>query len=518
MVYDFHDKRVIDTSSFDPFDNLTSSKPYVMLPLLENIRRKNNVTIALFKLPETPPRFYKNASDNERFIFQNGLNHDLFFRNLEEIYKGRLSPLCNDVKSLDEFREILTPPKSFIDIDGVRRFENHVSATVNTRDGIRVTTDQPLPPPHLHSRAIYLVGFCTTFGVGADDAHTIASYLQRKLNDVEVGQTYIVYNYGYFLGSKVSDDGKEMSAILNSLPLKPKDIVLFNLRCNLDGFPYCDLSLKSIRPHNYGEIFYSTAHYTKNGNRMVADGLFDFLKDNDFFENDSNGDVVADDEQNVFDADENKLLADYKNRLRRIYAEQIRPQIGSIVMNCNPFTLGHLHLIKEAKKRCERLIVFVVEEDKSVFPFAERFALVRENLVGMKNVFVLPSGQFIISSRTFTEYFNKESLQERQIDTTLDVTIFAKEIAPCLGITVRFAGTEPFDNVTRQYNESMRRVLPQYGIEFVEIPRLKVNGKDISASEVRELLQANQFNKLKKLVPKKTLQYLRKHLPNDADE
>ncbi|MBQ1914890.1 MAG: [Selenomonadaceae bacterium] len=45
---------------------------------------------------------------------------------------------------------------------------------------------------------------------------------------------------------------------------------------------------------------------------------------------------------------------------------------------------------------------------------------------------MIPSGQFIISTRTFKEYFNKESLQEHRIDTSLDVTMFAKEIAPCL--------------------------------------------------------------------------------------
>ncbi|MBQ1336263.1 MAG: hypothetical protein IIY37_04965 [Selenomonadaceae bacterium] len=69
---------------------------------------------------------------------------------------------------------------------------------------------------------------------------------------------------------------------------------------------------------------------------------------------------------------------------------------------------------------------------------------------------MIPSGQFIISTRTFKEYFNKESLQEHRIDTSLDVTMFAKEIAPCLNISVRFAGEEPLDNVTRQYNENMR--------------------------------------------------------------
>ena len=211
--------------------------------------------------------------------------------------------------------------------------------------------------------------------------------------------------------------------------------------------------------------------------------------------------------------EENEELHHYKDKLESFYRRTISPKIGSIVMNCNPFTVGHRYLVEQALKRCDHLIVFVVEEDKSVFPFAERIELVRKNLADLKNVSVIPSGQFIISSRTFQEYFNKESLQEHKIDTSLDVTMFGKEIAPCLNISMRFAGEEPLDNVTRQYNESMARILPSYGVKFIEIPRMKYQGRPVSASEVRRLAEAKQFDKLKKLVPPITLRYLRRKIP-----
>ena len=101
-------------------------------------------------------------------------------------------------------------------------------------------------------------------------------------------------------------------------------------------------------------------------------------------------------------------------------------------------------------------------------------------------------------------------MQERTIDTSLDVTLFGKEIAPCLGITTRFAGEEPFDKVTAQYNQSMRKLLGQYGIEFVEIPRLKSANEPISASKVRRLASDGNFAAMKKLVPPLTLKYLKK--------
>ena len=132
----------------------------------------------------------------------------------------------------------------------------------------------------------------------------------------------------------------------------------------------------------------------------------------------------------------------------------------------------------------------------------------RQAISDLDNVQVLPSGKFMISSSTFSDYFNKEFLQTKQIDPSRDVLLFAREIAPTLGITVRFAGEEPLDAVTRQYNASMRKLLPQYGINFVEIPRLNVENEPISASRVRELCKNGDMRALHDLVPECVLTYL----------
>jgi [citrate (pro-3S)-lyase] ligase len=77
-----------------------------------------------------------------------------------------------------------------------------------------------------------------------------------------------------------------------------------------------------------------------------------------------------------------------------------------------------------------------------------------------------------------------------------------------LHIDVRYAGEEPFDPITRQYNNSMRNILPRYGIEFEEIPRKETDGDPISASRVRKLLEERNFDEIGKLVPETTLKYL----------
>jgi [citrate (pro-3S)-lyase] ligase len=214
-----------------------------------------------------------------------------------------------------------------------------------------------------------------------------------------------------------------------------------------------------------------------------------------------------------------KELAAYKAFLKQT-SEAAVGRIGAVVMNCNPFTLGHRWLVEYAVQQVKRLYLFAVEEDKSVFPFADRFELIKQGVADLPNVTVLPSGKFIISSLTFTDYFNKSELQDRVIDPTQDVRLFAEEIAPMLNITVRFAGEEPLDNVTRQYNEAMRRILPEYGIGFEEIERKEAEGEVVSASRVRALLETGAFEEvvaqLERLVPRTTLEYLERRAKQQA--
>ena len=186
-----------------------------------------------------------------------------------------------------------------------------------------------------------------------------------------------------------------------------------------------------------------------------------------------------------------------------------RLKVGCIVMNANPFTLGHEYLVQYAAARVHKLFVMVVSEDKSEFTFADRFEMVKRGTEKFPNVEVLPSGQFVISQKTFSGYFNKENLQDVQVDSSQDVELFAAEIAPSLGINIRFVGEEPEDTVTRTYNKNMKNILPRYDIAFCEIPRREIDGQVISAKSVRAALKVGDFDKLKKLVPTTTLDYLR---------
>lgn len=184
------------------------------------------------------------------------------------------------------------------------------------------------------------------------------------------------------------------------------------------------------------------------------------------------------------------------------------PPVGAIVLNANPFTLGHRRLVELAAARCSRLYLFVVEEDRSVFPFVVRLRLVREGTADIKNVIVAAGGPYIISSATFPSYFLKDPEGAASVHAALDVTLFAERIAPPLGITHRFAGEEPLDPLTRLYNETMQRILPSHGLEFTIFPRACHGDIPISASAVRRLLSEGNMEEANALLPGSTRAFL----------
>ena len=185
-------------------------------------------------------------------------------------------------------------------------------------------------------------------------------------------------------------------------------------------------------------------------------------------------------------------------------------RIGSIVMNANPFTLGHRHLVEQAAQACDWLHLFVVREDASFFPFSARLKMVKAGVAHLPNVTVHEGSQYIISRATFPAYFLKETGKVQQAWSEIDLLIFRNHIAPALGVTHRFIGSEPFCDITRQYNQTMHQLLAG-SVEVVEVPRIKATGTAISASEVRRLLKTHQFSRIREIVPDTTFAHLESH-------
>lgn len=220
----------------------------------------------------------------------------------------------------------------------------------------------------------------------------------------------------------------------------------------------------------------------------------------------------------------------------RKYLESLaRPgRNGAIVMNANPFTKGHRYLVEQAASQVDNLYVIVVKEDRSRFPYVERKAMIEAGCAGLDNVVVCEGSDYAISAATFPTYFLKKLDDATDTQIALDLDLFVNHIAKPLGVTVRFAGSEPEDALTRRYNELMAEILPgtsvavvrqdhqpdselvegsavrqaRRPIDFVEIPRLEQNGNPISATSLRRALDKGNLKEAMEYIPESSIPYL----------
>lgn len=179
---------------------------------------------------------------------------------------------------------------------------------------------------------------------------------------------------------------------------------------------------------------------------------------------------------------------------------------AAVVMNANPFTLGHLHLVEQAAAENATVHLFVLSEEAGPIPAAVRRRLVREGTAHLPNVVCHDSGPYIISSATFPSYFLKDGDDVIRAHAELDLAVFGR-IAACLGVTRRYVGEERASHVTALYNETMVRRLPELGIDCRVVPRLEAGGRPISASTVRQALHDGRPEDIRPLVPESTWRY-----------
>lgn len=349
------------------------------------------------------------------------------------------------------------------------------------------------------SRTIFLIGPCIVLGASPSE-----KYLAELLNEMLV-KNNLPYkikkiNEIYFRNEIMESD------------IFQNDIVIFIG----SGLSYSDFDLTEDYEQYCGEKNLCTdhpMHASRAGCMLVADVIMNDI-------------IIPDNEVANSASDRVKRHAAEKFQLPKeteyevgLYLKRMgfpkhmrRGNNGAIVMNANPFTIGHRKLVEYASSRVDRLYVFVVEEDASFFSFEERFHMVVLGTQDISNVSVLASGNFIISNKTFYSYFTKEDEPEKKVDISQDILIFARYIAPYFGIKKRFVGDEPTDQITAQYNEQMKSILPSLGCELIEIPRFTNENVTVSGSKVRKAIKGNNRNYLKSSLPQGSLKYIVQHL------
>lgn len=434
----------------------------------------------------------------------------------KEAYTEHFRELLGDKYSLEYIDELKKIPQI---VDLGKRFvhEDSQGELVNVIGGLRATSYSPDNFQH----TLHMYGRCGVFGYAVEDSETIPSQLQKKLTDG--GLYYRIVNHGLW---GAEDSVIDNNFFVDALDFNEGDIVLFYRfhfdkreikKLEEDGLIYKEINEEFFSYPESRWCFYDeVGHLNRDGYKIVANLIFEYLKACNFecgivkdpLERSGLwSEYIEEANKTGFNHEIEKFIENLKKQHPLVTEEQ---KCGAIVMNCNPFTKGHRYLIEYASKRVDRLYIFVVEEDKSFFRFNDRYEMVKKGTDDIQNVVVAPSGKFMISALTFPEYFMKDYVKEKNFDASSDLGIFCDYIAPGLNIGVRFAGEEPNDVVTNHYNEEMKRLLPEKGVEFVEIPRLKRNDMEyISATKVRKYLNDRKYEEIKDYVPESTYDILK---------
>ncbi len=425
-------------------------------------------------------------------------NYQRNFREKKKICKGEdfvipekikyefLDDLYSD-EYWDEFKGKKYPEYK---VNGITWLRDCDTPHIHIKNGIRITIGQP----EQYQNSIYFFGRCVFVGSRVEDANTIASVVQKMVN--EDGKAYRVVNLSCW-----DDVNGRIWKIINQ-QFKKGDIIVIHGIDAIDGVEHVsgvEVAIKNNMPMTW--FTDQLAHCNHHAAKVYATAIYDAIK-------------------KKFDS---RLVTNHsiyarREYIRRVYIDRYfdtislfnYKNVGCIVMNCNPFTKGHRYLIESALRKVDCLIIFVVEEEKSYFRFEDRFAMVKAGVADLENVIVAPSGDFILSSSTFPEYFIKIMDKDITRNVDFDIELFAQCIAPALNIKYRFVGSEQHDIVTAQYNKAMHRILPKYGIEIVEIERKTTGNRIISASNVRKYFEYGSYfyDKLAEMAPFSTLAYL----------
>ena len=366
--------------------------------------------------------------------------------------------------------------------------------------------------------AIYFYGSCLTYGVCVPDEFSIPSITRTKIK----GTGYDTVNNGVKNGHSLLND---FLFILNT-PFRHNDhIIIINafseqIRDSLNSaYSIVELS-KTLNQNDDKPWFFldNTFHVNHIANGIIANLIVDSLNLNknqpiqshkkslSFFDNCNRRSCI--DSSRLI---EKGLLGSYREYLLSNKRETTyKAKIGAVLLTANPITKGHERLISYAKRHCDLLYLFIVEEDLFFFSTAERMMLTR-SVISDPDIIIVSTGNLMTAEFTFPEYFSKDKnhIISQEDIPDFHCNIFGGFVCPLLGITKRFVAEEIEGSVTDRYNEKLLSVLPKYGVDVEVIPRFKTNNNTvISSSIVRSLIENKEWDNLSLFVSKPIKEYI----------
>lgn len=388
---------------------------------------------------------------------------------------------------------------------------DHIEEGYNIVNGERFSEHVPTS----YVNTIHFYGPCIIQGLCVADKYTIPSIVQENINRDQSNYAS-VENHGVSYGKDLLND----LLCMMSTPVRRGDIIVW-----MSGF---DRSEKdTIERHGISIIDSYTSlkqlknwyldnpfHCNSTANKLISSLIYDSIKASLYVVQGVGERVSLIEKEHLPLSIKTDAILDstdlkqYVYQLKEARFNDDSAIKGCVVIYANPCTNGHLYLINKALEAVDYLYVLLVEEKSDYFSFLDREYMLRENFKDNKRVKILSGGRVLTGKVGFPEYFDRHR-DVRKMNPLLNHRIFATKVAPALGITKRFFGSEPIDKVTNLLMVTAQTELPKYGIEVLVIERCKIGNTYISAKTVRQLFEEHNYKELEKMVPYSTLTKLR---------
>lgn len=389
-------------------------------------------------------------------------------------------------------------PAQFMMINGLLKQKEINNPNFHVYNGKRKTKGES----KINGIDINFYGTCLVYGQMVSDQNTIHSYFYDLLDN----EIYSVHNLGIpnnMLTEIIRTINKQgiKNNSLNIIFYLDNEEKIFN---QLNSKNQIDLTSTINDSLLDNTILDNILHCNQNTNQLISNCIYKHALDKiKIISRKSDEEIKVFTHKDLYT--NNKVV---KRNIEMLEKFKRKGNNGAIVLHGNPFTNGHYELVKYASNMVDTLYVFVLQEDRGIFKFEDRIQMAQESCKNFENVVVLPSGEFFGSAMLFAEYGEKTINETIKVDSLDDTEFFCEVVADILNIKKRFVGEEEYDMVTNHLNNELKRVLPKYNIECIEVPRFKSDGIRISAHMVRTLIENDNFDELQSFIPLPVLEII----------
>ncbi len=310
---------------------------------------------------------------------------------------------------------------------------------------------------------IYMFGMCLFMGAYLENRYTIASWLQKKLCDE--GWDYRVESCGSY---------ENVYEVMQRTEFQEGDIAI--VWTGENTFPGIDsVELKCIYEENDIPARWCLGSFTHVNHKIAKIIAETFYQKMEPILQKEAGATAQDRRKIKFTVENyrnilgNYIKGTYLNRYFTKDEQEKRVRRGCLLIDLGVDPSEYKEIVQHACTYVEELVIVIPKLiKKSMYCFEEYVLKVMRMLGDTSKIKVISGDMYIPYYNFFQSYYLSEMIWDEQAQ--MDAKIFAQCIAEPLNIVYRFErSANKNDKKTEQYAEILKRELPKYEIQYMEL-------------------------------------------------